>query len=127
MRNSGFLRRLADAARDFIHDHIVVGCISAQEAAKTDDRVVFFGFSEGARGRGDFERAGNANDFDVVVFRARTNQPVVGASQQAIGDEFIKSRDHDPEAKASCIEFSGASLPPNLFFGRFLRASVSRW
>src|SRR2546425_12864917 len=38
VRDAGFLRRLADPARDFICDHIVVCRVAPQQASEADDR-----------------------------------------------------------------------------------------
>jgi hypothetical protein len=45
VRDAGFLRGLSDAASDFVDDDIVMGSVSAEQAAKADDSVVFPGFS----------------------------------------------------------------------------------
>src|SRR5678816_4802028 len=42
VRDASFLRRLSNAARDFIHDDVVVGSVSTQEATNGDDGVVLF-------------------------------------------------------------------------------------
>src|SRR5207248_597221 len=94
MRHSGFLRRLPNPSRDLVHDHVIVGRISAEQASEANDAIVFLGFGERAGGGGDFEGAGYADDFDVVFFRTGADQSVVGAPQQAVSDELVKSRDY---------------------------------
>lgn len=120
VRDAGFLRRLSYAARDFVDDDIVVGSVSAKQAAKTDNRVVFFGFSEGASGGGNFERAGHANDGDVLLCRTATKKAIIRATQQALGDEFVETGDDDGEAKAGGVEFAANGFLPNLAFGGLL-------
>ncbi len=66
VRHSGFLRGLADAAGDFVDDDVVVRGVAAQQAAQADDCIVFFGLGKGAGSGRNFERAGDADDFDVV-------------------------------------------------------------
>ena len=45
MWNAGFLRRLSDAARDFVDNDVVVGRVAAQQASEADDGVVLLGFA----------------------------------------------------------------------------------
>ena len=65
MRHSRFLRRLADAASDFVDDDVVVRGVAAQQASETDDGVVFFSLGESTGCRWNFESAGDADDFDA--------------------------------------------------------------
>ena len=44
VRNAGLLRRLPNAARDLIRDHIVMSGIPAQQTAQADDGIVFLRF-----------------------------------------------------------------------------------
>ena len=50
VRNAGLLRRLPNAARDFVSDHVVMSCVSAKQTAETDNGIVFPGFGKGAGG-----------------------------------------------------------------------------
>ena len=125
MRHSCLLRRLPDPARDYVDDYVEVGCVSAQKAAEADDSVVLLGFSKCARGQGDFEGARDADDLDVFLFRPGTNESIVCAAKQAVGDEFVESRDDDSETKPRGIQLSRARLLPNLLIGRFLCVPVS--
>src|ERR1700757_4089945 len=43
MGHSRFLRRLPNPTSAFIHDHVVMGGIAAQETTQADDRIVFAG------------------------------------------------------------------------------------
>ena len=99
MRHSSFLRGLSNTPRDFVDDDVVVSRASPQQTANTNDRVVFAGFGERAGSRGDFKRAGHADNVDVLIFRAGAKQAVVSAAKQTIGDEFIEPRYDDAEAE----------------------------
>ena len=125
--DAGFLCRLANPACDFVDDDVIMRGVSTQQAAETDDGVVFASFGERARGGGNLERAGNANNIDVSILRAGADQSVVCASQQAIGDEFIEACDDDAEAEPRGVELSRTRFQPNFGFGGFLRVSVSLW
>jgi hypothetical protein len=127
VRNAGLLRGLADAACYFVDDDVVMRGVAAQQAAETDDGVVFFSFGQSARGRGNFEGAGDANDFDVVLFCSRANQSVISASQQTVGDELVESGDDDCEAETVRVQFSGECLLPNYFSGGILCIVLSGW
>lgn len=61
MGNASFLCGLSDAAGDFIHDHVVVRGVPAQEAAEAEDRIVFLRLGQLPRRERNFEGAGNAN------------------------------------------------------------------
>ena len=100
------LRRLSDAACDFVDDDVVVGGVAAQEAAEADDRVKLFGFGQRARGGGNFEGAGNANNFDIIS-PSTARQAINCASKQSLGDECIEAGDHNrkPLARSAQIAF----------------------
>lgn len=125
--DSRLLRRLADPTCDFVDDDVIMRRISAQQAAEADDCVVFAGLRKRARGRRNLEGAGNADNVNVLVLRPGAQQPIVCASQQAIRDEFVKSRNDDGKAQAGSIQLSRTRLQPNFGFGRVLRVSVSLW
>lgn len=80
MRNAGLLRGLSDATSDFVDHDIVVGCVATKQAAEADNGIVFPGFGESASGGGNFERARDADDGDVVIPGTRTKQSVIGAA-----------------------------------------------
>ena len=69
MRYACFLRRLTNPARDLVDDHVVVGRVAPQQAAEANDCVILLGFSERPRGGRNFERAGHADDVDVLFPR----------------------------------------------------------
>jgi hypothetical protein len=104
-----------------------MGCVSAEQASQADDRVIFCGFGERACGRGDFKRAGYADNVDSIFSRAGSYESVITTAQQTISDEFIEARNNDPETKACGIELSRKRLPPNLLSGRVLSVFVSMW
>src|SRR5204862_5350934 len=97
MRHSGFLRRLPDATRDFVDDHVVVRGVSAQQTSEANNGVVFFGFGKGTCSRGDFEGTWNTDNFDVFFSRLGAYESVVGAPQQTVSDELVESRHHNRE------------------------------
>lgn len=69
MRHSRLLRRLPNPPRDFVDDDVVMRSISANQASKANDSVVFLGFGERTGSRGNFKRTGYTDDFDVIVLR----------------------------------------------------------
>src|SRR3954463_9740298 len=82
---AGLLRGLPDAARDLGRDVLVMRGVAADDAAEADDGVVTVRLGELARGEWDLEGAGDADDFDVIVMRARLVQRLDSVSQQALG------------------------------------------
>jgi len=87
----GLLRRLSNSARNFVDDNVVMRGVASQQAAQTDNGVVFSGLSQGAcRGR-DLKGSWDANYFDVVLFCPGTDQAVICTAQQPIGDELVES------------------------------------
>src|SRR6184192_1364655 len=127
MRHASLLRRLPNAARDLVHDDVVMRGIAAQQASEADDGVVFFSFSQSAGGGRNFEGTGDAEDFDVPLFCPGSYKSVVGAAEQAVSYEFIETRDDNSEPKSGCVQFSGNSLLPNFLFGYVLSVSVLRY
>jgi len=95
-----FLRGLPDAARDFVHDDVVMGGVAAQEATQTNNGIVFLGLGKSTSGRRNLERARNADDFDVVASCATPNQSVEPTSKQSLSDELVEARDDNAEAFA---------------------------
>lgn len=91
MRNSGVLRGLADATGTFVNDDIVMRGIAAEQAAETDDGIVFSGFGKGTGGGGNFERTGYTDDVNVLLLCTGTEKRVTGALQQTFGNECIKT------------------------------------
>ena len=55
VRDSGFLRRLADTASDLVHDYVVMGGVAAKEATEANDSVVFSSLRGRPGGRGNFK------------------------------------------------------------------------
>jgi hypothetical protein len=99
MGHAGFLGGLPDATRDFIDNHIVVGGISSQQTADANDGAVLAGLGERTGGGGNFKGTRNPDNVDGVVLGTRAKQSVIGAAQQAIGNEFIEPRNNNAEAK----------------------------
>jgi len=77
VRNSRFLRRLADAARDFVNDDVVMGGVASQQATEADDGVVLLGFGKRACCRWNFESAGDADDLDASVIKALKRETTI--------------------------------------------------
>jgi hypothetical protein len=98
MRNASLLCRLPDAARDFVHDDVVVCRIAAQQTADADDRVVLFRFRQGASGDGNFECARNTNEGDVFFLSAGAEQPIVCALKKPLCNKGIEARDYKSKA-----------------------------
>ena len=95
--NAGLLLRLADAARHFVVDGLVVGGFAAQQAAQRDDGVHAAGVGEVRGGGGNLPRAGNANDLNIAAVGAAAQERVERALEQAIGDHGVPARDDDGE------------------------------
>src|SRR5260370_8312133 len=93
MRHSSLLRRLPDAARNLIHDHVVMRLIAAEQEPEANDRIVLLGLREHAGGGWNFERSGNANQRDVFLLRARAQQSVVSALKKPFRDKGVEARD----------------------------------
>src|SRR5580658_1327259 len=85
-------RRLPNAARNFVDDHVVVRRVAAQQTANANHRVVLFRLRERASGYGNLKCAGHANQRDILLVRSRAEQPVVCALKKPLGDEGIEAR-----------------------------------
>ena len=111
--DAGGERNLSDAAGDFVDDDIVVGGVSAQEAADGDQGVVLAGFGQHFGGRGKLEGSGDADDFDVGGGGSGAAQSVGGAGEQTLGDEGVEARDDDGELHPGGVElrFAGRLAP----------------
>ena len=118
VRHASFLRRLADPTRHFVDDDVVMRGISAQQAAEADDRVVLLRFCERAGRRGNLESARDANDVDVLVLRTGTDESVVRAAQQAVGDELVESGNHYDKTQALRVQSARNRLHVQLRFNR---------
>src|SRR5713226_7441281 len=112
MRHARLLRRLSDAAGHFVDDYVVVSCVAAKQAAQADDGVVFFGFGQRARGRGNFEGAGDADNFNIPLLCIAAQEPVERALEKSLGDESVKAGNHDAKAltRSAKFAFNGLDL-----------------
>jgi hypothetical protein len=110
--DAGVLLRLADAAGDLVVDGFVVGGFAAEETAEGDDGVEFFGFGEGAGGRGDLPCAGDADDLDVGFGDAAAMETVERALEEAVGDDGVPTGGDDGEAHVggAKVAFDGVGL-----------------
>lgn len=79
--HAGLLGGLPDAARDFVHDHVIVRGIAAQQATQANDGVVFLGLGESSRSGWNFKSAWHPDNFDVFFISAQTEKSVKCASQ----------------------------------------------
>src|SRR5260221_4013365 len=114
MRHSSLLCRLPDAARNLVHDHVVMRCVAADQAAKADDGIIFLGFGKSARGQGNFERSGYADQRDVFLPCARAQQSVVSTLEEPFRDEGVEARNNNGKPLSSsakaAFESRGRSL-----------------
>src|SRR5271165_5732392 len=101
MRDASLLRRLADAASNFVDDHVIVRRVATQQATDTNDCVVPFSFGKRTCGERNLEGTRNANQRDVLLLRARTQQSVVSALKKPLGDKGVESGDDDGEPPSS--------------------------
>ena len=106
MWNARFLCGLTDAARHFVHNHIVVCGIAANQTSETDDRIVFFGLRQGTGGGRNFESSRHTNNRDVFLSGTQTNQAIVSAAQQSLGNKFVEPGDYDRKSLAGRAEMS---------------------
>lgn len=104
MRHAGLLRGLANATRDFIDDNVEMRRVSAQQAANTDDRIVFAAGCQATRCRRNFKGPRHANHVDVFLPRPGSQQAVARAQQQALSDEGIESCYYNREALSRSLE-----------------------
>src|SRR5271165_137613 len=92
MRDASLLRRLADAASNFVDDHVIVRRVATQQATDTNDCVVPFSFGKRTCGERNLEGTSNANQRDVLLLRARTQQSVVSALKKPLRNESVEAR-----------------------------------
>ena len=93
MGHARLLRRLPDAARDFVHNNIVMGGIATDQTTEANDGIVFPGCGESASGRWNFECPGNADELDVFAGCSAAQQSVERTAKQPFRDELVKARD----------------------------------
>src|SRR5580698_5348173 len=104
MWDASLLCRLSDAARNFIHNDVVMRSIAAQQAADAEDRIVLLRFGEHSSRRRNFECTGDADQRDVFFLGTGTQQSVVGALKKTFGDERVKARDDYRKAFSDSTE-----------------------
>ena len=126
MRNSSLLRRLPNPPSHFVHNHVVMRRVAAQQAANTDDRVVFLRLGKRTGGQGNFKRSGDTDQHDVFFLRARAQQPVVGALEKSLRDERVEARDDKGKAPTrgakTAVDGGDRRLGNTLDFYFFFRA-----
>src|SRR5579871_2856075 len=112
VRDSRILRRLADAARDFICDHIVMRRVAAKKAAETDDRIEFLRKRQLASRRGNFEATRHANNPDVLAANSRLMQSLQSSCEEPLRNESIESAHHDSKAPSRTSQLSLQFISP---------------
>jgi hypothetical protein len=116
VRHSRLLRRLPNAARNFIHDDVVMRRVAAQQTANTNNRIVFFRFGERARGDWNFECPGNSNKRYIFFLGPGPQQPIVRALKKSLGNKRIETR--DDKSKPPARRAQAASNGRNRWLGR---------
>ena len=107
VRHARLLRRLPNAARDFIDDHVVMRGVAAEQAAKADDGVILFRLRQRpCRGR-NFKRPRHTDDLDVFLFRTRAQKPVISTLQKSLCDESVETRNDDRETFSGRVQAAG--------------------
>ena len=104
--NSGFLRRLPDAAGHFVGDHLIVQRIATQQASDADNRVMAFGFGKLSRNGRNLERSRHMNDGYVVWLGAALPKRLQCAVEQTLGDKRIEPADDQGKAFAARVELA---------------------
>src|ERR1700722_5910840 len=84
VRDSSLLSRLADAARNLVHNDVVVRRVAAQQTADANNRMVFPSLRELARGDRDFKRTRDSNERNVFFLSARTKQSIVSTLKKPL-------------------------------------------
>jgi hypothetical protein len=129
------LRGLPDAARNFIHNDVVVGGIAAQQATQADNRVIPPSPGESAGGHRNFECAGHTNDFDIFALCPAAQQSVACASKQPLGNELVKPGDDNAKMFSRSVEISlnrpylnrGRGIERRILFMIVLRDPAPPW
>src|SRR3954463_2402423 len=106
MRHASFLRRLSDAARTFIDNHIVMRRISTQKTADANDGIVGPGCGKCARRRGDFKRPWHSDHVNIFFLRSGAQQPVASTLQKPFSNERIKAGYNQRKALSGSVEIS---------------------
>ena len=126
MRNSGLLRRLPNATRNFVDNHVVVRRIPPQQAANTNDGIVFLCLRKRARGNRYFKRPRHPHQRNIFFLGARTHQPIVSALKKPLCNKRIEARDNDRKAFPSrakpALDSSNSRLGRPLDFDLLFRS-----
>ena len=121
--HAGIKLRELDAARGFRANVIVMRSLAAQNAADADDGFAAAGFGKFFGGDGNFERARDADDFDVIFGGSGAFQRIESRIEQAIRDELIEAADDNSETQAGSGKFS-ARRTGSALLRRFRRHSL---
>ena len=100
MRNPSLLRRLPNPARNFIHNHVVMRRITAQQTSKTNNGIVLPSFRQFPRRQRNLKRPRHPHQINVFPGSARAHQPTDCAKQKSLGDKSIEPGNDNREALA---------------------------
>jgi hypothetical protein len=113
-------RELGQRSRDGVREHVEMGGLASDQAAKGDDRIESSRSREQPDRRGQLERP---RDLELLHLRLRCERGLDGALGQPASDLSVPTRAHDRHARAATgILNPGRSLPT----GRHLPQSSPR-
>ncbi len=135
MRNSSLLRRLPNPTRNFIHDHVVMRRIAAQQTSKANNCIVLPSLRQSPRRQRNLKRPRHPHQMNVFPGSARAHQPVDSAQQQPLSDKCIEPGNGNSEALARSAQRSferrkirlRKRLNNEILIVFFLRDSVPPW
>ncbi len=96
--NTGILCGLADSARDFVGDYVVMGSVAAEKAADADDGVVLASLGEGAGSGGNLKRSRYTHQTYVFATRVGAQQGVIRTLKEPLSYERVEARHNYGEA-----------------------------
>ncbi len=65
MRNPSLLRRLPNPPRHFVHDHVIMRRIAAQQTSETNDRVIFLSLRQLPRRQRNLKRPRHPHQINI--------------------------------------------------------------
>lgn len=104
MRNSRLLRRLPNPPRHFIHDHIIVRRIPAQQTSETDNRIVLLRLRQLPSRQWNLKRARHPDQIDIFFLSPGALQSVDRANQQSLSDERVEPGCDNRELPATSVQ-----------------------
>ena len=121
--HAGIKLRELDAAGGFRANVIVMRSLAAQNAADADDGLAAAGFGKFFGGDGNFERAGDPDEFDLAFRSARSFERVESRIEQPVSDELIEAAHYNSETQARGGKLS-ARRTGSALLRRFRRHSL---